>query len=253
MSESILAFLRDSVWQFVGALIALLAIPAAYWIYLLQRKRKELSFGVLSHRRLLSISDELSSRVTVSLDGSPVGNVHLIVIGVKNSGNQPILEGDFVRPFRVIFGAETKLLSADVVKQTPSNLGASFNIDPAFLQLSPLLLNPGDYFVVQLLISAPELKVSADARIVGVPNLQALRKSQSRIVGYDFHTIISNLAMMATALSAIIAVQVTMYSIDKYWLNASAIIFVVAFFVYLAAKRLRRNYGSESRRYIDDT
>ncbi len=59
--------LRDPVWQFVGALLALLGIFFAFYIHRLQVKTHELATGLVFSRPLLSIADELASRVKEGL------------------------------------------------------------------------------------------------------------------------------------------------------------------------------------------
>ena len=166
--------LRDGIWQFVGALIAVLSIVAAVVLYYLQKQRKEFAFGALSSRSLLTVSDELSGRVSVLFDQEPVTDIRLIVLGGKNSGDKPILATDFERPLSVGFGPQAKVLAASLTKQSPLNLGADVQTDRTRITLTPLLLNPGDYFVVQLLVASPKLAFDVDTRIVDVPTLAPL-------------------------------------------------------------------------------
>lgn len=161
-------FIRDPAWQFAGVLLALVAIAVAVVIYYRQTQRKELAFGSLSVRSLLTVSEELANRVVVSFDGERVENIQLLVLGIKNSGDKPILAADFERVFSVGFGLGSRVLSADVTKQFPSDLAASIRTIENRVQLSPLLLNPGDYVVVKVLLSADKLDVVSDCRIVGI-------------------------------------------------------------------------------------
>lgn len=166
--------LRDPLWQFIGAILTFLALPAAFWIYVLQRPRKELAYGVLSRQRLLSFSRELKGRVEVTVDGKPVEDVHLLVIGVKNSGNTPILQSDFLYVPSIRAATGTIFLSVEASTLTPSNLGLDLFFYPEKIEFNPILLNPGDYFSVQVLASSQDPEVSPDFRIIGSSNVERL-------------------------------------------------------------------------------
>ena len=140
ITSHLLDFLPDPIWQFI---VGAVAIGAAFWIYWLQRHTKELACGIVSSRRLLSIADEVSSRITVQLDGSAVKNLHWLVYGLKNSGHRAISSSDFQRPFSISF-PEGKIVSAEVASQTPPNLGAALIVTESRIELQPLLLNAGD-------------------------------------------------------------------------------------------------------------
>lgn len=159
--------LRDPVWQFVGVVLTALGVAAAFWIYWLQRQIKEIAFGLLSSRRPLAIADELSSRVTVELDGKIVGNLHLLVFGLKNSGHRAVAPADFQSPLRIQF-VEGQVVSAEIGSQAPLNLGAKLLISEAEVVLQPLLLNPGDQVLIQVLLSSATPTYSLDARVLDV-------------------------------------------------------------------------------------
>jgi hypothetical protein len=144
-------------------------------IYYLQRQRKELAFGVLAEHHLLGVDEELADRVIVTFDGQPVKNIKLVIFGVKNSGNQPIRANDFEdRSMRFTFGENSKVLSTEIIRQSPQNLGCSLEVLDDTAHIKPLLLNSNDYFVVQALVTVPEVNMQADSRIVGVSRLSAL-------------------------------------------------------------------------------
>ena len=165
-----LELLRDPVWQFIGAVIAVLGIGAGFWVYWLQRQKKELAFGMISSRRMLSIADEVSSRVTVQLDGNSITDLHLLVYGLKNSGHRAIAPSDFERPLSITC-SDGQVVSAEVTSQLPSNLGATLAISESRVELQPLLLNSGDQLLIQILLSAPIPATTVDARIVDIPVL----------------------------------------------------------------------------------
>ena len=57
--------LRDPVWQFVGAVLAVLAIVASIAIYRLQKVPKRLAYEIVSRSTLLTVKEEIESKVQV--------------------------------------------------------------------------------------------------------------------------------------------------------------------------------------------
>jgi hypothetical protein len=176
-------FLRDQIWQFVGAVLGLLALLATLVIFVLQRRRKRLAIGALSRQRLVSIDQEISSRVTVSLDGSPVSDVHLVLLGIKNVGDLPILQSDFAGPFRLLTTDGSQILSASIVKQFPLNLGTQLTHTSDIITIVPPLLNRLDWFTVQILMSGSEANVTPDLRVVGVSQIEPLENKAVATTG----------------------------------------------------------------------
>jgi hypothetical protein len=200
-----LEMLQDKPLELAGAAFALIAILVSIVIYYLQRQRKELAFGVLAEHHLLGVDEELADRVVVTFDGQPVKNIKLVIFGVKNSGNQPILVNDFEgRSLRFTFGENAKVLSTEIIRQLPQNLGCSFDVLDDTVQVKPLLLNVNDYFVVQALVTVPEVNMQADSRIVGVSRLSALsvQKPDYRVV------ILSPLILFVFALYPMVILKV---------------------------------------------
>lgn len=165
-----LELLRDGIWQFIGAALTVASILAAAGIYWLQRRTRELAFGLVTHRRLLTVANELSPRVSVQLDGRAVRDLHLLVYGLKNSGHSAVLANDFERPLSISF-SDGQVLSAEVASQKPANLAATLEVGASRVELRPLLLNAGDQVLIQVLVSAPTVKDAIDARIVNVARL----------------------------------------------------------------------------------
>jgi hypothetical protein len=171
MIDQILTILRDPVWQFIGAILAFLAIIVSAIIYYFQRQKRELAFGLLRSRRVVAISDEVSSRVSVHLDGHPVSNVHLLEFGLKNSGQQAISTKDFEQDMVLLFPMGCSILSVDIVRKNPHDLATvtGFKENSVFVQ--PHLLNAGDFAVIQVLASMQAPSFTTSVRITGISHL----------------------------------------------------------------------------------
>jgi len=164
-------FLRDQIWQFIGALVTFVGIPVTVALALVLRKRKQLSYEILSHVPLLNVEEAIQGRVKILFDGQPVGNVQLVEVKIKNSGNVPVLRTDYERPISLHFGDGSTILSAEVSERDPDNLGASVRADEGRVNLNPVLLNAGDWATIKVLVSQVTKHVQIDGRVIGVRRL----------------------------------------------------------------------------------
>ena len=164
---TMLETLRDPSWQLVGIFVT---VFLTIWIYWQQRYIKEIAFGLVSSTRPIAIADELSSRVTVQIDGVPVDNLHLLVYGLKNSGQCAIRPSDWEQHLSISFDLG-KVVSAEIASQRPSNIGAELTISNSKIILKPLLLNAGDQFLIQVLLSSAQPMPSINARVVDLSSL----------------------------------------------------------------------------------
>lgn len=169
--------LRDPLWQFVGAIVAVFSIFVALSVHRLQVKIHELAIGLVFSRPLLSVADELTSHVKIELDGREVKNLHLLVFGVKNSGRQAITASDFERPLSISF-ANGEVVSASIASQSPENMGAIVKSSESRVELMPLLLNPEDQVLVQVLLSAISVVPSIDARVMNIQKYVPINTKQ---------------------------------------------------------------------------
>lgn len=133
---------------------------------------------------------------------------------MRNSGNSPILSSDFDGPIEVAFGTSVDLLDVAVEDAEPGHLTPTVNILTRIVRIEPLLLNPGDSFVLTILSDgATEPEVLA--RIAGVPNptreppqLERRRLQRRR----DLRTI---LAMLGFVLIGYVVLGVATFSLSK--------------------------------------
>lgn len=167
-----LELLRDPLWQFIGAMLAVAALGASFLIYQLQRSRKAITYEVISRTNLLTVREELEGKLQVLYEGEPAKSLTLIVLKVWNSGNQPILSVDFERPLSFCTGKASRLLTAAVTYVEPPELVAEFEAAENFLIVKPGLLNSGDAVTFKLLVRDASSSLCPDARIVGVKSVR---------------------------------------------------------------------------------
>ena len=164
---------RDPLWQFIGAALTLMTIIVAILLYWLQRRRKALSYEIVTSTPLLSVEEEIKGRVQILFDNKPIKDVHLIVVRIINSGNLPIVSADYEFPVSLSFGENSQILSCEVSETNPNSLQVTFNnIENTKVVLTPVLLNSGDAIALKMLVSQFEDRIFINGRIVGVKNIQ---------------------------------------------------------------------------------
>jgi hypothetical protein len=157
---------------------------------------------------------ETPTRIKMSIGGRPVYDPRLVTLRVRNSGNTPILSSDFDGPIEVAFGTSVDLLDVAVDDSEPGHLTPIVNILTRAVRIDPLLLNPGDSFLLTILSDgATEPQVLA--RIAGVPNptreppqLERRRLRRRR----ELRTI---LAMLGFVLVGYVVLVVATFSLSK--------------------------------------
>jgi len=161
-------------WQLVAVIVfGLLTLLLMILLFLLGRRKKRLSYCVLSESRLAGLTDAAPGNVQVLYDGKPVSNVYLVRIGFRNSGNLPIEAGDYEQPICVKVGGKSRLLSAKITKTEPL-LDHVFVVDDGGLtaSLSTKLLNKGDRLTFEFLIADYDGLLALGFRISGVDQLR---------------------------------------------------------------------------------
>ena len=172
-----LILFRDPLWNSLSAIFAFFAVVVAIAIFFAQRKKKKLSYDVISNTQLLSVKDEIQGKVKVLYEGNEVKKVHLLTLKFTNTGNQPISSTDYERPLTISVNDEATILTYEAIDEEPKNLGAELTLSGNSITLSPLLLNPKDSLLIKALVSDFEGNPEIDGRINGVKSISKNRES----------------------------------------------------------------------------
>jgi hypothetical protein len=164
--------LRDPVWQFVGAALALVAIFVSLYSYLKQRPKKRL---VVEKRAVVPL---VSSRVKhfpgleVLFNREPIEFATVLAVRVRNTGNSPILPQDYENAICLKFDQGVGVLAVEIKNREPENLSIEAYALDGRIDFSKCLLNPGDHFECVAVLKNTEGDFEAHARIAGVAKLE---------------------------------------------------------------------------------
>ena len=171
--------LRDPLWQFVGALLGIFAIIVSIVLFFAQRKKKSLSYEILSKTPVLSAAEEIAGKLQILFQGEVVQKVYLLVIRISNTGNVPIASSDYERPISIRFGGEARILTTEVSESEPKNMDAKVETRDQNILVKPVLLNSGDSITIKSLVSNYSGKLNIDGRIIGVKNISPKRDTSN--------------------------------------------------------------------------
>ena len=148
-----LEIFRDQIWNFIGVLIACITLVITVVVYFLQKRKKGLSYAIVSKTALLTTKEKLEGRIKILFNESEVQNVNFFQIRIINTGNLSIASSDYERPLKFIFATEAKILSAEIVKSTPPPLTTSLSINKNEIVTHPILMNAKDNMTIKLIVA----------------------------------------------------------------------------------------------------
>jgi hypothetical protein len=168
----------------VGAIFAVLAVAVAIFFYYADRRRRNKALTA----ELTSVFSLLNRRVDtggkelrVFLGTEPVDNLTISHIRILNSGGCPILGVDFELPLKLIFHDSQKIYFYSIKNRTPHGLEPVISAENNTIFVEPLLLNPGDNFLIEIGFDSyspnrSDLYFQAIARIAGIHNITVIRE-----------------------------------------------------------------------------
>jgi len=139
--------LTDPSW------LAVLAIVIGLILAYLQYQNKSLAYEVISEYKIIGTDADTEGRVEILFDSKPVEAVYLVIIKIINTGRLPIESKDYEYAISLRFNEESEILSSEILKQSPSNLGVKLKSYTNKIIIEPLLLNTRDFFVVKTLVN----------------------------------------------------------------------------------------------------
>ena len=167
-----LEILRDPVWQFVGAMLALLAIAVTIWAYFAQRPRKRLLVERVARVPLITVGADRIPGLQITIDGHQIERATVVVVLVRNLGNAPLADSDFESSLTLDFEVGSVVLDAQIAGSTPEHLPVKVERSANLVTFSKNLLNPGDTFECRILVKDSSGNYVPKARIAGVREIE---------------------------------------------------------------------------------
>jgi hypothetical protein len=155
---------KSYIFSLIGIFIPIIV---SIVIYVLQTRNMELSFEMSSFSEIVKMVDGLEN-MKLTYRGKRVDRLGIISLRITNSGNTPIKKEDFERPLRLVFKERPEVFIPKISRVFPVILSPHINVVDKYVQIEPLLLNPGDNFTLDIITSAKSFGLTIDARIAGL-------------------------------------------------------------------------------------
>lgn len=194
VNQDLSIIFRDPIWTFVAAIVAVLALIVTIIIFVSQKRKKSLSWVILSRTELLNNRQEIEGKIKILFEDKEIKDVSLIIIRMLNSGNVPIAASDYEENLRINFGENAKIILAEITSTNPEYLPVTYNIRKNLVEFFPSLLNSKDGFTLKILASEAARQPAVSARILGIRQITKLKEGS--VLSVIFVTI-GMLLMMA--------------------------------------------------------
>ena len=170
-------------WQALGVIFTAIAIFIPIIIFIIQRKRKVLTYEVININPIFrgagNLNRNIKGKIKILFDGNEVKNVYIVVVRIENQGNTPVTSTDYERPISFNFGENAQILFSNISRVTPKSLKPEVIVSEGnSVTLKPALMNPGDSITIETLVSEFD-NFKVDARIIGVKDIIPSNKSFS--------------------------------------------------------------------------
>lgn len=197
--------------RFLAPIATCIGIMTSIVLWLLNQRRKELSFRVLWKQPLVNLRGVAKRHLDIRFKGGTVSDAHLMILRIWNSGHLPISGNEFQTQLKIAFTPGTEVVSANVIETHPADLderskkdeaGKAFvdKIQANTIFLYNILLNPGDEITLQIIVRNCVSNPTVEGHIQGI----------SRIHNWKQPTLIPNLLLSAgfcTMLFSMLAVD----------------------------------------------
>jgi len=144
---------QHPLWQVTGVVAAILAVIATYHTFNQSQEIKQVEVVKLADTSLIEIEEEVVQDISISYKDHPISNLSLFQVKLENSGNQAIVKDDYEQPIKFMFPPESEILEASILDRRPYNIGVGIQVEQNVATLTPALLNPGDRFIIRLLVA----------------------------------------------------------------------------------------------------
>lgn len=179
--------LKTPFWQFVvtSCLSILVGVMAIFFQWFLTRRRKELSYSLLTNTAIVNVREDYEERIEIRFLGRRVSSVRLIIFKLINNGHKAIVPDDYVESVVLRFAGDSRILSAAVVETDPPALKKIYAEDIGNSQGGEVtfpnkLLNSGDWLKLNILVSDFQGPVTVTGRIVDVKEIKEMKDLAGR-------------------------------------------------------------------------
>lgn len=161
--------MSEKKWKFITLAIAILGVLSPFIYPIIFDPKKSLSYEVLYQTNISTKHIELEN-LKMTINDELINDLYITTIQVINDGTTPITSMDYEESLTIIPDKNTSIYSANIIDTNPNDIKLKHKTEKNEITISPLLLNPMDYFTVTI-YSSKNGKYNVGGRIIGVSNI----------------------------------------------------------------------------------
>ncbi len=171
---------------------------------------------MLSSSSIVNDTSQLEGKVQVLFSGKRLNNLEAISVRIANSGNVPIKKNEFEKEIQLSFGKDARVIMARVPYTYPKKISVKTSFKGDMVTVTPLLLNPGDQFIIESFVTGSISTIELDTRIEGI--------TQTTPLAYSHHGFIKRkniLILIGGCLSYLVYMYTALLLSDTFRKTAS--------------------------------
>lgn len=165
----------------------LMASSIATYLWWLNKQRKHLSVSLVRSEPLIALKGPARRKLRVYFGSKTMESAQLLHVSLLNDGNQPIALSDYQSPLRIALNPGSTICEVDITETWPADLerriSGSGNIikttAKSFVELTPLLLNPQDEIILQMLVENFNNEINVSHHISGIRKIDSRQESRT--------------------------------------------------------------------------
>jgi len=164
-------YLKNNIWLIVSAVFAAAVFILTLILVIKAINKKRLTYKVIAKTALTRVGDKGFDKITVRYDGVEIEDIYLTNLKIYNSGSIPIKTSDFEADISVVINKGARILEAGIKETSPPDLIIEPFLKDNKVNIRPLLLNPADYFIIDILTNSEPTPIIVSSRIVGIKRI----------------------------------------------------------------------------------
>jgi len=155
--------------------IAVISLAVTIYLHFNNKRVKSFIYSITHSHFLLYDIEDLNIDLHIYFKKEKITNLRYVQIQLGNNGNLTIDKMDYHDDITIQFNNDAKILNfdIDIVESEPSNLSITLKEELNSLHINPLLLNPKDFFTINLLVADYSNFNGVLSRINGIKKIKS--------------------------------------------------------------------------------
>jgi hypothetical protein len=159
---------KDRLTSFINitvAIVTVIGVIFTVFVYFYDKKNKDIRITILESSAFFQNKADFGQSVSINVGEKKVEQLWYAKLRYENAGKLPIKRDDIEVGTKILFSG-SEVLSASIPDKNPKNLDFEIRNSLDTIQLGHGLINPGDYVIIDVLVSGTRRpEINCDYRI----------------------------------------------------------------------------------------